>query len=555
LSSAGQSISRLTLEEAVNLNDWEVVPITPQMIDSNGKILIPTGDSSKFYRMRVDLIDAPELISQPSGVEISGGETATLAVVNSGSGPVSYQWYEGPVGVTTKPVGTDSPTFTTPVLYVTRSYWVRLSNIAGTIDSDLATVSVNASSPKPTVLTISALGDSITGGVTLGETRSIATMGSYLAPSIFFDTGLKIVTSAGGTNFQTGGFSVQQIIDTWLPQVLISGTDLCVVHAGTNSLNDALASGAGNGDPETAADWLYGQFILIMDALEDAGIHCVICTITPDDHTTTTPQMRMVRAQTNSLIRGSAQAHGAVVCDWAPELSTEPADDTAVANTLYLRDNVHPSACGAWRMGRKLVETLKANFTIPGSPDYPPAGDEAWLTPNPYLEGDVSGLATSFTTSRLGVPAVTITPNKTSEGWQRLHFSEGGAPGTNVSGTLQIVTPQFTDSTLDGRRFKAVFDVRPVQSDFEFFAIRPTLVATTFDGGTSRNGYAVSSYGSTQMANEKTILDYNSRFIFETPVMEHPGGTGTQRRQLIARLAFWGSGSVDVRMMGVIEVE
>jgi hypothetical protein len=81
------------------------------------------------------------------------------------------------------------------------------------------------------------------------------------------------------------------------------------------------------------------------------------------------------------------------------------------------------------------------------------------------------------------------------------------------------------------------------------------LIAATFDGGIQRNSYAISTYGSSQMANEKTILDYNSRFMFETPVMEHPGGTGTQRRQLIARLTFWGSGSVDVRLMGVIEVE
>jgi uncharacterized repeat protein (TIGR01451 family) len=85
---------------------------------------------------------APAIVSSPSDTRVAPGGTATLTVVASGSTPLAYAWYEGDVGVITTPVGGNFPSFTTPVIVTPKSYWVRVSNGAGSVDSAAAIVSV-----------------------------------------------------------------------------------------------------------------------------------------------------------------------------------------------------------------------------------------------------------------------------------------------------------------------------------------------------------------------------------------------------------------------------
>jgi hypothetical protein len=66
--------------------------------------------------------------STSGGGSVPHGDTSTLGVSASGDTPRTYQWFEGPSGNTTTPVGTNSPTFTTPAITETRQYWVRVSN-------------------------------------------------------------------------------------------------------------------------------------------------------------------------------------------------------------------------------------------------------------------------------------------------------------------------------------------------------------------------------------------------------------------------------------------
>jgi PKD repeat protein len=92
----------------------------------------------------VTVCNATGITTQPASQTINSGATATLSVVASGSGPFSYQWYEGASGVTTTPVGTNSASFTTPALTVTKSYWVRVTGSCGIANSNAATVTVCA---------------------------------------------------------------------------------------------------------------------------------------------------------------------------------------------------------------------------------------------------------------------------------------------------------------------------------------------------------------------------------------------------------------------------
>ena len=93
---------------------------------------------------------APSITLQPQDQTINSGQTATLVFAASGTSPLSYQWYVGPSGATSSPVaGATSPSFTTPALTATTSYWVRVSNPFGAASSSTATVTVIADTSNP----------------------------------------------------------------------------------------------------------------------------------------------------------------------------------------------------------------------------------------------------------------------------------------------------------------------------------------------------------------------------------------------------------------------
>lgn len=90
----------------------------------------------------------PAITAQPEASSlIASGTTKTLSVAVTGTAPLVYQWYQGAVGVTTTPVGTNSSSFITPALTASTSYWVRISTNAAAcaskfVNSQQATVNV-----------------------------------------------------------------------------------------------------------------------------------------------------------------------------------------------------------------------------------------------------------------------------------------------------------------------------------------------------------------------------------------------------------------------------
>jgi hypothetical protein len=84
---------------------------------------------------------SPTITLQPQSQNIQSGATATLSVVATGALPLSFQWYQGAFGDTSTPVGTAN-SFTTPPLTATTSYWVRVSNSDGFVDSATAEITV-----------------------------------------------------------------------------------------------------------------------------------------------------------------------------------------------------------------------------------------------------------------------------------------------------------------------------------------------------------------------------------------------------------------------------
>jgi autotransporter-associated beta strand protein len=85
----------------------------------------------------------PVIFAQPA--IIPSGTNSTLTVSLSGTEPFTYQWYQGKSGDTSTPVGTNSPSFVTPALINTTSYWVKVGNAAnpGGVNSDTAKITVS----------------------------------------------------------------------------------------------------------------------------------------------------------------------------------------------------------------------------------------------------------------------------------------------------------------------------------------------------------------------------------------------------------------------------
>jgi hypothetical protein len=89
----------------------------------------------------------PAITANPTSRTINPGQSTTLTVTASGA--TTYQWYQGTAPSTATPVGTNSSSLTvTPP--ATTSYWVRVSNSCGLINSTTATVTV-APPPPPQI--------------------------------------------------------------------------------------------------------------------------------------------------------------------------------------------------------------------------------------------------------------------------------------------------------------------------------------------------------------------------------------------------------------------
>src|SRR4029077_1150747 len=88
---------------------------------------------------------APTITTQPANQTVTAGQTATFAVVASGTTPLGYQWQKNGANI----VGATSASYTTPATASADSastFKVVVSNSVGSVASSAATLTVNATS-------------------------------------------------------------------------------------------------------------------------------------------------------------------------------------------------------------------------------------------------------------------------------------------------------------------------------------------------------------------------------------------------------------------------
>lgn len=81
--------------------------------------------------------------AQPMNQAVFNGQSATLSVTADGTAPFTYQWYVGASGDTSNPIpGAILSSFTTRPLVSVTTYWVRVSNECGSMNSNSATIGI-----------------------------------------------------------------------------------------------------------------------------------------------------------------------------------------------------------------------------------------------------------------------------------------------------------------------------------------------------------------------------------------------------------------------------
>src|SRR5882762_3265729 len=155
---------------------------------------------------------APAITAQPTNQTVIAGQTATFAVVATGTAPLSYQWQKGGGNI----AGATSSSYTTPATTTADSgttFRVAVSNSMGTVGSAATTLTENAGAVAPTITTqpsnqpITA-GQTATFSVTANGTPPLNYQWSKNGGAISGATSLTYTTPAETTSDNGAQFSV-----------------------------------------------------------------------------------------------------------------------------------------------------------------------------------------------------------------------------------------------------------------------------------------------------------------------------------------------------------
>jgi predicted acyl esterase/pimeloyl-ACP methyl ester carboxylesterase len=300
----------------------------------------------------------PEITVHPASLTIQENESTTLSVTaTSSGGDLSYQWYEGPSGDTSAPVGGGQNVFTTPALTRTTGYWVRVSDDNSFTDSATAVVTVQRSGAPERILFI---GNSFTNG--------------YAAPMLTYNNS-EVNDLNGGTHggipgifaklAAQGGYPVEVGIESVNGSTLYSrfpgkmdlitdpAWDRYVLQGRSQEAIPNARGGMADGFPATVGN-VAGA---IRSANANAGIHLYAFWASPkylgaeinpatEHYYTNEEGLRTFQDEINSIYHQVNQQHG--LDGW---VAVGEAFQSALAQGLtpmWIHDDHHASATGAY---------------------------------------------------------------------------------------------------------------------------------------------------------------------------------------------------------------
>src|SRR5207245_2134963 len=118
----------------------------------------------------------PTITTPPASQTVTAGQTASFSVAATGTAPLSYQWQKNSVAIS----GATSSSYTTPATTSSDNgaqFTAIVSNTAGNVTSNAATLTVNAAPVAPSILTQPS-----SQTVTAGQTASFTVAATGTAP-------------------------------------------------------------------------------------------------------------------------------------------------------------------------------------------------------------------------------------------------------------------------------------------------------------------------------------------------------------------------------------
>jgi hypothetical protein len=159
-----------------NLSSYTTPPITST--DNGAQFTVFVSNSAGIITSNAAILTVnapPTITSQPSNLTVIVGQTATFSVTATGTAPLVYQWRKNGANIS----GATASTYTTPATTSTDTgaqFSVVISNVAGTMTSNTATLTVNSPpiiSTQPASQTIIA-GQTATFSVTASGTAPLS---------------------------------------------------------------------------------------------------------------------------------------------------------------------------------------------------------------------------------------------------------------------------------------------------------------------------------------------------------------------------------------------
>ena len=327
---------------------------------------------------------SPSIATQPASQTIGTGATATLTVTPGGTGPFSYQWYEGTSGTTTTPVGTNSSSFTTPALTATKSYWVRVTstcNGANSVNSNTATVTVTTCS----ALGIAAQPQSTTINAGATATLTVTPSGSGPFSYQWYEGTSGTTTTPVGTNGSS--FTTPALTATKSYWVRVTSTCSGSVSVNSNTAVVTVCNPLGIAVQPASQTINSGATATLTVTPSGSGVYSYQwyegpsgTTTTPVGTNTNTFTTPALTATKSYWVRVTTSCNGASVNSNTATITVTPAQISR-RQTAYALANSQTSITANWTQATQAGNLLVA--IISGNKD--PNGEVYWTPPAGWL--------------------------------------------------------------------------------------------------------------------------------------------------------------------------
>jgi Immunoglobulin domain len=176
---------------------------------------------------------APTIATQPANQTVTAGQTAIFSVTAAGTAPLAYQWQKGTTAIT----GATSASYTTPATTTSDSgttFSVVVSNSAGKMTSNAATLTVNAALVAPTITQQPS-----NQTVTVGQTATFSVIAAGTPPLTYqWQKGSTTITGATSASYTTPATTAADN-DTQFSAVVSNSAGKITSNAATLTVNPA----------------------------------------------------------------------------------------------------------------------------------------------------------------------------------------------------------------------------------------------------------------------------------------------------------------------------